>query len=80
MKIKKIENMLDIEEQFDVELQGCLNDCTEYFCKTSGNYLLLKKAGFRVDGNISNADRRKALELFGFYCYKEMTPKTSIFF
>lgn len=79
MKIKKIENMLDIEEQFDVELQGCLNDCKEYFCKTYGNYLLLKKAGFRVDGN-SNADRRLAKELFGFYCYKEMTPKRSFFF
>jgi len=78
MKIKKIENMLDIEEQFDVELQGCLNDCKEYFCKTSGNYLVLKRAGFRVDG--SKADRREALALFGFYCYKEMTPKTSIFF
>lgn len=79
MKIKKIENMLDIEEQFDVELQACHNDCKEYFNKTRAGYSFLKRAGCKVDGNATVAEIREILNVFGFYCYRLLTPKTSIY-
>lgn len=79
MKIEKINEQLPLEEQFDVELEGCQNDCKEYFAKGSADYEFLKRNGAKVDGTASVAEIRQIKEVFGFYCYRMLTPKTSIY-
>lgn len=77
MKVKKINDKLELENQIDIELQGCHDDCTEYFNKSSGNYLFLARAGFKVDGTAKVSEIQKIYKLFGFYCYRMKTPKTT---
>lgn len=79
MNIKIINNQIDLEEQFDVELQGCSNDCKEYFAKTKQDYQKLHNAGYKVDGTATVDEIRFIKEKEGFYCYRLLTPKTSIY-
>ena len=80
MKINKIEDKIQLEQFNDVELQGCYTDCTEYFQKAKGDWLLLKRGGCTPDGSESVAEIREIKNAFGFYCYKKKTPKTCIYF
>ncbi len=74
MKIKRITDQLVIREE--VELQGCHNDCTEYFNKTRDIAELERRAGFDISNNISYKDKVECARRFGYYCYKSKTPKT----
>ena len=77
MKIKKIKDMIDIENQFDVELQGCLNDCKEYYSKTQSDYEYLASHGCKVDGTATVEEIRDIKDQYGFYCYRLLTAKNS---
>lgn len=79
MKIEKIKDKINIEEQCEVELQGCADDCKEYYLKTKGDYETLAKAGCKVDGTASPQEIREIKDTFGYYCYRLLTPKTSIY-
>lgn len=79
MKIKKIEDRIEPKGQFDVELQDCLHDCTEYFLKTKQDYEKIAGQGYTADGSASLEEIREIKEIFGFYCYKKPTVKTSIY-
>lgn len=79
MKIKKIKNQINLEEQFDVELQGCSNDCKEYFAKTKETYQRLRNAGYKVDGTATIEEIEFIREQEKCYCYRLLTPKTSIY-
>lgn len=78
MKVKKINEKLELENSNDVVLQGCHNDCAEYFNKTYADYLFLKRNGIKVD-KYSYQANVDAATLLGKYCYKDMTPKTCAF-
>ncbi len=75
MKVEKITDTYFNE--FDGKAQGCSDSCTEYRGKTSGDYTLLLRAGFKGDGSVSDA--RAAIEAGYTYCYKDKTPKGNIY-
>lgn len=77
MKINKITEQLKIGEE--VELQGCENDCTEYFNKTRDIAELERRGGFNIDNKLTTKDRVECVRLFGYYCYRRKTPKTCMF-
>ena len=81
MKINKINEMIELDKQFDVELEGCLDDCTEYFCKGSFEVLKEQSQGLAGDGS----DLRNQTNEFKtwvasahYYCYTAGTAKTTI--
>ena len=42
---------LNLPKDEGVKLQGCLNDCTEYRQNTKTDYSLIKKEGYKANGN-----------------------------
>lgn len=78
MKIKKIVNQLPID-QFDVELQGCSNDCAIYPKKDATTVKLQESQGIPSDTKtgIGGSGAKLAVELFGVYCYRDYNAKTT---
>ena len=79
MKISKISKKVPCEVESKVELQGCYDDCTEYKQKTSGIYKTLRAAGYKADDSEDSLQRKEILSVFGYYCYKTKTCKTTIY-
>lgn len=78
MEIKKINDKVDLSEQSDAELRGCLNDCAEYKADTKAIYELIHSQGYAADGSETIEEIKEIKEIFGSYCYKMMTRKNSI--
>lgn len=79
MNIKKIQKKVKLQNQNKVELQACYSDCTEYKLNTSAIYDLIRAAGYKADGTESSEQIREIMGIFGAYCYKAITPKTSVY-
>ena len=78
MKIEKIEN--GFVNEFEGEAQSCWDDCTEYRGKTSAINAQIRRAGFKGDASRSDLDNYSIIkDMFDYYCYREKTPKTSIY-
>ncbi|MBR5513160.1 MAG: hypothetical protein IKV85_04140 [Ruminococcus sp.] len=78
MKIEKIEN--GFVNEFEGEAQSCWDDCTEYRGKTSGINSLIRRAGYKGDASRSDLNHLAEIkDVFGYYCYREKTPKTCIY-
>lgn len=71
-----------MDEQFDIQLQGCHNDCTEYFQKGSWEVRTIQGQGINAtDPTRSHIDKGVAFaKTFGIsYCFISRTAKTSIY-
>lgn len=80
MKVNKINEKVELGNLNDVTLQGCYDDCTEYFQKTKANYnAIVTATGLKPNGNESPAEIREIKELADYYCYKKKTAKTCIY-
>ncbi|MCM1234924.1 MAG: hypothetical protein NC489_32900 [Ruminococcus flavefaciens] len=80
MEIKKINDRIEPEEQFDKEPKSCLHDCVVYYSKTKDDYDHIVSQGFKADGTQTEAEIREIKKIFGFYCFrKEVAKTTSIF-
>ncbi|MBD5555120.1 MAG: hypothetical protein HDQ95_07215 [Roseburia sp.] len=77
MKIKKIQKKLNLQNSNNVKLQGCYDDCTEYFQNTADDYNRIHAAGYPADGKDSAAVIAEIYKIFGVYCYKTQTVKTT---
>lgn len=69
MKITKIQEKIELDEQFDLEPQGCLNDCTEFSGKYSGD--AIKQAQWIAGGGT----KQSWIDTVGMWCSKKMTAK-----
>jgi len=79
MKVTKINEKVELKNNAEVELQACYNDCVAYVNKTQGDYEFLKRSGCKVDGTATSSEIRDILAVFGCYCYKQLSPKTFIY-
>ncbi len=78
MKINKINDQLRIADE--VELQGCSDDCIEYYGKNRDIIELEKRGGWKADPHKDSASAiREAKRQFGYYCWLQKTPKTCIY-
>ncbi len=78
MKVDNIMDQLELEDQFDIETQGCLDDCEEFFQKTNGDWAVITRTGeFKANGKESIAEIRRIKNIFGVYCYRKFTAKTT---
>lgn len=78
MKVNKIVNKLKLEDQFEIEPQGCLDDCVEYFQKFKGDWEVITRTGeFKANGKESISEIRKIKSIYGVYCYRKKTAKTT---
>lgn len=75
MKVNKIGNAYF--KEFDGMAQSCWNECAEYRGKSSAINTLIRNAGFKGDGTDKEIEILQ--KAFGSYCYKERSPKTSMF-
>lgn len=82
MKVKKLVNKIDLDDQFDVELQGCYDDCTDYYGKTSFEVNLLEGQGFNAtEPSTSDTQRglQAARDLGISWCYRLYSSKTATY-
>lgn len=82
MKKEIIKNKIDIDEQFDIELQSCSDDCIEYFGKGLSEVRMIQSQGINATNPTTSQIRRGvqlAKDLGISYCYRMNTPKTSIY-
>lgn len=76
----KIEMITDtFVNEFDGQAQSCANDCTEYFGKTSAVIKLQINAGIREHYEWDSTDCKNVIGCGEDYCYRDYTPKTSIY-
>lgn len=83
MNIHKIQNKIPVENQYDIELHGCQDDCLEYFGSTPFQVRLIESQGVNAtDPSGSDISRgvKVARDLGLSYCYRMHTPVTSIYF
>ncbi len=78
MEIKRNNDKVDLSEQSDAELKGCLNDCKEYKAETKAIYEMIHKQGYAADGSETVEEIKEIKEVFGAYCYRMLTQKDSI--
>lgn len=66
MKISKIENKINIEDQFDVELQAT------YYCNTEwGYWYIYGRSGIKCRaGEQTTAEIRAIKKEYGIYCFR----------
>ena len=80
MKINKINDMIELDDQFDVELEGCMNDCKVYSLKGGYEVSVEQSQGLKGDGTDSSTDYeafKTFVQTFGYYCYYHYTAKTT---
>ncbi|WP_294413853.1 hypothetical protein [uncultured Ruminococcus sp.] len=77
MKIEKITDAF--VNEFDGQVQSCSNDCTEYFGKTLAVIKLQINAGIRKDYDWDSDDCKNVIGCGEDYCYRDHTPKTTIY-
>ncbi len=75
MEIKKIRDRIEPKGQFDVELQGCLDDCTEYFGKYLSDWRRIASQGYKADGSETQEQMAEIKKIFGVYCFQKKTAK-----
>lgn len=82
MKIEKIQNKLNLEEQFDVQLQGCSDDCLSASMRTSWEADKIAAQGVNVINPNSSEIKKIARishDLDMPPCFYNGTAKWSIF-
>lgn len=82
MKIEKIMKKITNENQYDVALQACHNDCLEYFSSGSWEVSMFTSQGVNCH-DPSTEDIKKGVELSNdlgiSFCFSLDTPKTSAY-
>lgn len=79
MKIKKIEDRIEPNGQFDVELQDCQHDCTVFYGKFLSDWRRIVAQGYKGDGEDSPEDIAEIKRTFEVYCFRKLTAKDSMY-
>lgn len=77
MKVEKITDAF--VNEFDAQTQGCSNDCAEYRGKTKSLIEGQLAISLRDHWGYDRDDQQKVLLAGKTYCYRDYTPKTSIY-
>ncbi|MBQ6945424.1 MAG: hypothetical protein IJN43_14030 [Ruminococcus sp.] len=76
MKIEKITDTF--VNEFDAQTQGCADDCTVYRGKTYDD-IKADYVDWRYHYGYDRDENRESLRINGYYCYRDKTPKGTIY-